>query len=60
MFEESIFKCNDNKDKHEFRGYGATQNIKIGDEDFDNSCKLDCSNSSHTSHSSHNAYPPHS
>ncbi len=56
MFEESIFKGNDNKDQsNEFRGYGATQNIKIGDEDFDNSCKLDCSTSCHGSHTSHSS-----
>lgn len=55
MFEESIFKGNDNKDKHEFRGYGETQNIKIGEEDFDNNCKLDCSTSCHGSHTSHSS-----
>ena len=55
MFEESQFNHSLSNESPEFRGHGITQDVCVGEEDFDKSSMQDCSASMHGSHTSHSS-----
>lgn len=51
MFEQSQFSSS----QSDFRGYGSTQSVSVGKEEFEKNCIQDCSASGHGSHSQHSS-----